>query len=382
MGMTANPEWLEKSSRIFDAMNEGVVISEDGRILFVNEAMLRISGYQAEDMVGHEHVDFFAPEDRSFILEQIAIRDRQGYNRFEFYFLTKQGEKIPVILSSRIYHDSDQRKFVIVSVTDIRDQKLAETRLREAYAQLEERQAEIEEELALAGRVQRSLAPQDLQWGPVQVESYYSPVRSVGGDFGLVYPRDEELHAIVCDVAGHGIGSALLANRVYSETLHKLNQSGDLSDLFSHLNTFLMEEIRIPGFFMTMAWARIQNNHRVIRFHSAGHPPALLIRNNGSIEQFMAHSVPIGLFEVLPESVIHLELELEPGERLVLYSDGLTDVFNERQQILGLEGFEKILAEHSHLQLPDMKRAILHSLEKFRGGKPHTDDMSLILIQV
>ncbi|MGH9856354.1 MAG: PAS domain S-box protein, partial [Acidobacteriota bacterium] len=197
---TSKPEWLLKSESVFDSINEGLVISEHGRILFVNQTVLRISGYEREEMLGREHIEFFAPEDSDFILEQIAIRDRLGHNRFEFYFLNKAGQRVPVILSSRVYHDSDQRRFVIVSVTDIRDQKLAEAKLREAYAQLEERQADIEEELVLAGRVQQSLAPQSLRWGTVTVESFYSPVRTVGGDFGLVYPGEEELHAIICDV--------------------------------------------------------------------------------------------------------------------------------------------------------------------------------------
>jgi PAS domain S-box-containing protein len=377
----SKPEWLLKSESVFDAINEGLLISENGRILFVNQTVLRISGYERSEMVGHEHIDFFAPEDSPYILEQIAIRDRQGHNRFEFYFLDKAGQKVPVILSSRVYYDSDQRRFVIVSVTDIRDQKLAEAKLQEAYAQLEERQAEIEEELAVAGRVQQSLAPASLQWGTVTVESYYSPVRTVGGDFGLVYPREEELHAIICDVAGHGIGSALLANRVYSETLHELSHCVDLTGLFPRLNRFLMEEIRIPGFFMTMAWVRIHANSRIARFTSAGHPPAFRIKANGNIQQFAAHSVPIGLFAHLPAVEEPFELKLDAGDRLILYSDGLTDLFNKDGEILGIEGFQDLVLQHTRLKLADMKHAILDSLEAFRSG-PYTDDMTLILMEV
>ena len=377
----SKPEWLLKAEPVFDSVNEAVVISEKGRILFANQTMLRITGYDQADVVGHEHIDFFEPADQQYILDQIAIRNRQGHNRFEYYVLAKSGEHIPVIISSRIHHDSEQREFVIVSITDIREQKKTEACLRDAYAQLEERQEEIDDELALAGRVQKSLAPSNLRWGQVHVESYYSPVRTVGGDFGLVYPRGQELHCIICDVAGHGIGSALLANRVYSVTLHELSHEGDVSDLFDRLNSFLMNEIAVPGFFMTMAWARIHRNARWLQFTSAGHPPALHVRKDGTIEELAARSVPIGLFKSLPAPDKNISLELKPGERLILYSDGLTEVFNADGQILSTEDFQMMIRENAHLSLCDMKQAILDFLAKFRNGPP-TDDISLILIEV
>ena len=375
------PQWLLCSESVFNSINEGVVISEHGKILFVNETVLRITKYEKSDMVGHEHLDFFAPEDASFIREQIAIRNRQGHNRFEFYILAKSGERIPAIISSRIYHDPDQRRFVIVSITDLREQKKAEAQLREAYTQLEKRQAEIDEELALAGRVQQSLAPKNMHWGSVQVESYYSPVRTVGGDFGLVYPRGDELHAIICDVAGHGIDSALLANRVYSLTLHQLGHAGDVSDLFSRLNDFLMDEIAIPGFFMTMAWARIHRSGHSMIFTSAGHPPALLLRPDGTMDHLAARSVPIGLFNPLPDPEAQISLELSAGDRLILYSDGVTEVFNSREEIFGLENLEELIRNKASLKLPGFKKAILDSLDSFRSGDP-TDDISLILVEV
>ncbi len=138
--------------------------------------------------------------------------------RFEFFLPQKDGTRLPVIISTRRQEDPEGRQFSIVTFTDISDQKRAEAKLREANTALEERQREIEEDLALAARVQQSLAPKSIVWGGLRIDTYFHPVRTIGGDFGLVNPvGNDRLDLLVCDVSGHGIGSALVANRLYTE---------------------------------------------------------------------------------------------------------------------------------------------------------------------
>ena len=133
-----------------------------------------------------------------------------------------------MIFSGRMITGPDGRQYSVLTVIDISEQVRIQEELRQANVQLERRQREIEEELALAARVQQSLAPASLVWGRVAVEAYYSPVHTVGGDFGLVLPHgDELLSLLVCDVSGHGIGSALLANRIYAERCTNLNAIAD-----------------------------------------------------------------------------------------------------------------------------------------------------------
>jgi serine phosphatase RsbU (regulator of sigma subunit) len=115
------------------------------------------------------------------------------------------------------------QQYGLIILTDISAQKRVEEQLRQSNALLEERQSEIEAELSLAARVQQSLAPRSLAWSNVAVEAYYSPATTIGGDFGVVLPQSHDvLSVVVCDVTGHGVGSALVANRIYSETLNEL----------------------------------------------------------------------------------------------------------------------------------------------------------------
>ena len=130
-------------------------------------------------------------------------------------------------------------------MTDISAQKRVEDQLRSSNALLEQRQKQIDAELSLAARVQQSLAPRSLVWNDVEVEAYYSPARTIGGDFGVVLPHgDELLSLLVCDVSGHGIGSALVANRIYSEALHELEQKMGPAKLLRHLNDFVQRSRR------------------------------------------------------------------------------------------------------------------------------------------
>ena len=130
---------------------------------------------------------------------------------------------MPVIISSRMFEDPDGHEFAVVTFTDISEQKQAEAQAAPGQRAARAAPGEIEEDLLLAARVQQSLAPQSLVWGGMRVDAYFHPVRTIGGDFGLVSPLDDHhLNLLVCDVSGHGIGSALVANRIYSETMAQL----------------------------------------------------------------------------------------------------------------------------------------------------------------
>jgi len=140
------------------------------------------------------------------------------------------------------------------NIHDISDQVRVEEELRSANVKLRERQMEIEEDLRLAARVQNSLAPRPLVWDTMSVDAFYDPVHSIGGDFALVNSPDQDhLSLLVCDVSGHGIGSALVANRIYSETTAHLRSGMPFLDMFGELNRFLIEDIAGSGMFVTLA---------------------------------------------------------------------------------------------------------------------------------
>lgn len=378
----AIPEWLQQMESILEELNEGVVIVDDQlRVVFANEELIRMGKYERGEIQGRSPDAIFPRKDLPYLVRQHESMHRYGHHRNEFYLPRKDGEKIPAIFSGRTIQGPDGHEYVVLTITDISAQKQIEEQLRKSNELLESRQREIEAELLLAARVQQSLAPRSLVWNNIAVEAYYSPVRTIGGDFGLAVPYDgKHLDLLVCDVSGHGISSALLANRIYTEIVELLRNGTGLDDMLRTLNRFVMDQIGPIGFMFTMAAARLDETGRKLSFAAAGHPPALLITPSGESRQLEPRSTVLGALEKAVPQQASEEFMLSAGDRLMLYSDGLTEVWNRDGEMLDVEGLEKIVCRAAALPLPAMRQAIIEGVNSYSAGPVH-DDVTLVLLE-
>jgi sigma-B regulation protein RsbU (phosphoserine phosphatase) len=234
----------------------------------------------------------------------------------------------------------------------------------------------MDAELALAAHVQQSLAPHGLIWKNLAVEAYYSPARTIGGDFGVVFPQgDDSLSIVLSDVSGRGVDSALMANRIYSETLHELARKTDPRNLLREIHHFVHTRIPIDGFFFTMTAARFSKDGRRGSFSAAGQPPAIL--SNGTLRLLESRNGILGCLSETTPSELPEEFDLEPGDCLVLYTDGLVEVFNSFDDMLGVEGLNDLVHESATLALAEMQRAILDGVAAWSHA-PLADDVSLV----
>jgi phosphoserine phosphatase RsbU/P len=377
------PDWLLQIEGILESLNEGVLITDECQaIVFANSNLEEMTGRPRTELVGLDVYNVYTKEEADFIVLQRERNFDLGKNRFEFVLPRKDGSRLPVIISARAVEDPEGRRYSIVTFTDISDVKRVEQELRVVNRELEERYQEIQEDLTLAARVQQSLAPKSIVWGGVNVETYYHPVRTIGGDFGLVSALDEDhLNLLVCDVSGHGIGSALVANRIYTEMMTQLRSGAGLDVMLRHLNRFVMHNIGSSVFFFTVAAARIDRGGRRMVFAGAGHPPGMIVRDGEEPRLLESRSMVLG---ALPEAVgpeVTLDVDLQQGDRVVLYTDGITDVFDSNGEMLGVEGVQKFVREASLLPFHEMKQGILDRVADWREG-PSTDDVSLVLLEV
>ena len=371
----------ERYRRLFERSLAGVYrITLDGRILDCNDACSRILGYASRKQLGQAaQIIPLCPDGTDGFLD--ALKEQKALSNFERCLRRKDSSPVWVLENATLLDGQETVTPEIEgTLIDITERKRTETELRRANSQLEVRQREIEEDLQLAARVQQSLVPASLTWGGVSVETFYQPARAIGGDFGVVAERADRLNILMCDVSGHGIGSALLANRIYAEMMSQIELAVGLMAMMRHLNRFVLRHLGSPEFYLTLAAAHLKRDGCVLEFAGAGHPPAMIARPGDSLRLLESQSALLGLLEdaVKGEPV---EVSLQPGDRVVIYTDGFIETFNAQEEMLGIQGFAEIVQATATMPLPSMKQAIIDRVAAWRSGPP-TDDMSLVIVGV
>ncbi len=139
------PDWLLQMKNILETLNEGVVITDDAlRVVFTNEALLRLTGNERGEIEGHPPQALFPAEDVPYLMQQYAIAQSSRHHRHEYNLAQKKGGRVPVIFSGRMITGPDGRQYSVLTVIDISEQVRIQEELRQANVQLERRQREIE----------------------------------------------------------------------------------------------------------------------------------------------------------------------------------------------------------------------------------------------
>jgi serine phosphatase RsbU (regulator of sigma subunit) len=248
-------------------------------------------------------------------------------------------------------------------------------------ARLVERERErqrLEQELSIAREIQQALLPQGLQDYPhLAVTGIHHPCYEVGGDYFDVFPLPDGRTAIlIADVSGKGLGAALLTTMLQG-ALSGMTLGVDPVKVFNHLNQFLCEHA-VVGRYATMFFGLVDADGG-LEYVRASHPSPLLLRKGQVSDLYSGGSFPVGLLE---EATFEANrVQLEPGDTLVLYSDGVTEAESKERTFFGGERLKQVLGLHPDSSLGEIQSAILAAVERFAQGAAQSDDITLLMVR-
>lgn len=246
---------------------------------------------------------------------------------------------------------------------------------------LEEERAKqrIEEELNVAREIQQSLLPRELPsegWFRACGKSRAS--HEVGGDYFYIRPRsDGAWDAVIADVSGKGVSSALLASLLQGAFLLGSDAALPMSEMMGRINHFI--NIQTQGEkYATVLYCSLEPGGR-LSWSNAGHPEGLVVSRDGALAELEATGFPLGMLE--DSEYAAMERMLRPGDKVVLYSDGLSEAQNEEGAFFGSPAIRKIVKQHAGCACAELQGRLLDAAEAFTGGAVLTDDITLVVFE-
>ena len=248
-------------------------------------------------------------------------------------------------------------------------------------ARLVERERErqrMEQEINIARDIQQALLPRDFREFPhLAVSGINFPCLSVGGDYFDVFPLSDKRTAfLIADVSGKGLGAALLTTMLQG-ALSGMTLGTDPARVFNHVNRFLCSHSEV-GRYATMFFGILDQDGEM-DYINAGHPSPFLIRHGVAEEPFTEGSYPVGL--VQEAEYVTARVKLEPGDTLILFSDGVTEAMDPGEELYGVPRLREVLTGQSDCALDKLQKAILESVENFSKGAHQADDLTLLIVR-
>lgn len=242
----------------------------------------------------------------------------------------------------------------------------------------EREQRRMEQELSIARGIQQGLLPHGLKDPPhMEVAGIQYQCNAVGGDYYDVFPLSETRTAfLIADVAGKGLGAALLTTMLQG-ALSGMTLGVEPVKVFNHVNKFLCEHDAVERY-ATMFFA-IMDAGGKLEYLRAGHPSPLLVRDGRVEELYDKGSFPVGLVEQAEfEST---EMQMLPGDTLVLFTDGITEAENTSSELFGYDRLREVTTRAARESMEGMQKAILDAVSEFARGAPQADDITLLIVR-
>ena len=239
----------------------------------------------------------------------------------------------------------------------------------------------LEKELELSRQIQLEMLPKaPLRLPFAEIQGRSIPAREVGGDFFNFFPlNDHQVAILVGDVSGKGFPAALLMANIQATLKARLSANNNLSALAGELDRDVYDNSP-EGTFLTLYIGVLDKSIQTLRWVSAGHNPQYLIRSDGTVETMGSTGRPLGL---LPgASFTEGTVSIADGDTLFLYTDGLVESPDEKDEEFGNERLVRILSESVSQEPRNLLAFVEEELLRYRGSIPAHDDTTMVMMQV
>jgi sigma-B regulation protein RsbU (phosphoserine phosphatase) len=239
----------------------------------------------------------------------------------------------------------------------------------------------IEEELKIAREIQLRLLPLSFPELPgMEVYGVHKPSRWVAGDyFDVVQVSPDELALVMADVSGKGIPASLLMANVQAGLRTLLSPQTDLAQLAGRINRLIFDNTDFDKF-VTLFVGVVSLPDRRMRYVNAGHNPPYLLRADGTVETLETGGLLMGM---MPEISYQVgEVQLRPGDLLFLFTDGVVEAQNSREEEFGEERLVGLLSRELTSGAAEICEKVLEAVESFAAGCDQYDDITMLSLKV
>lgn len=404
-------ERLRNSEALYHSLVENLpqnILRKDlsERFTFANQRFCATLGRSLDEIIGKTDFDFFPPQ----LAEKYQKDDRRVIETGEPFETVEEhqppgGDKLYVQVVKTPLYDARGEIIGLQGIFwDITARIKAEERERRANAELARSQAELrqkneqlEDDLRMAHEIQQAILPQqyprfcrpaDPATAALRFCHRYRPTGAVGGDFfNVLALSDSRAGVFICDVMGHGVRAALVTAMVRAMVEELKPVAGDPGKLLGQINRDLRTILQQTGtpLFTTAFYLVADTASGKMCYANAGHPRPLLIRTaTGQVEPLVSRNgkpgPALGLFE---ESVYSTsESPLQPGDRVILFTDGLFEVEGAHNQFYSQELLLKAVRAHTQLPAPELFDVLLAEIQRYSIQKEFSDDVCLVAMEV
>jgi sigma-B regulation protein RsbU (phosphoserine phosphatase) len=238
-------------------------------------------------------------------------------------------------------------------------------------------QEALEEDLELASRIQGGLLPQgDIQAAGWEASYHYEPARIVSGDYCDLLHLEDGLHFVLGDVSGKGVSAAMLMAHLHATFRALVSLGLPLEQVMERASRMFCEST-LPTHFATLVCGKARSSGEV-ELSIAGHNPVLSIQGS-EVTKIEATGLPLGMF--CDEHFSICKTRLNPGDSIILYTDGFSEAVDASGQEYGIERLANSLRANSSLTSQELIDACLADQRSFRSDPSTADDLTIMVIR-